>query len=43
MDADDVITCGSHADKHMENMRDEMWNGYGYKEVKDMAILILSH
>ncbi len=43
MDADDIITYGSHADEQVANMRDKNENGYGYKRQTVEAKLIGSH
>ncbi len=40
---DDVVTCGSHADEDVANMRDKIGNGYSYKTKMVAAILIASH
>ncbi len=42
-DADDAITCRSHADKHAANMQDKNGNGYGYKKEMAVAIIFASH
>ncbi len=36
-DMDNIVMCGSHADKHVANMQDKIGNGYSYNFGRGVA------